>query len=79
MLPVAVHVGGALSSGVADGVADAEVDAGGDDVGGGVVAGGDDIGGGVVADAQATTRRPTRIVVATRESEERISCPPAGV
>jgi hypothetical protein len=79
MVPVKVHVGGALSSRVADGVADAETDIGGEDVGGGVVAGGDDIGGGVVAAAQTTTRRPTTIVAATRESEQRIPSPPDGV
>jgi hypothetical protein len=51
---------------------------GGDDVGGGVVAGGNDANDGVVigatlgAEAQAATRRPTTIVVTTRESEERI-------
>jgi hypothetical protein len=57
-----------VSPGVADGVADAEVDAGGDD-----------IGGEVVAAAQPTTRRPTTIVVATHESEQRIPSPPDDV
>jgi len=46
---------------------------GGADVGSGLGA-----GGGLVADVQATTRRPTTIVVATRESEERIRRPLAG-
>jgi hypothetical protein len=58
---------------------------GGDDVGGGVVAAGDGVGGGVVAgaklggEAQATTSMPTTNVVATRQSQERIPCPPDDV
>jgi hypothetical protein len=72
MVPVEIHLRAALSPGVADGVGDAEADVGGDEVGGGVVAGGDEVGGGVVADAQATTRRLTRIVAGKRESEGRI-------
>jgi hypothetical protein len=61
MVPVEIHLRAALSPGVADGVGDAEADVGGDEV-----------GGGVVADAQATTRRLTRIVAGKRESEGRI-------
>jgi hypothetical protein len=69
MLPVAVHVGGALSPGVED----AEDDAGGPD-GGGVVT-----GAGLGDDAQAAISSPTTMVVATGSSEERIPCPPDGV
>ncbi len=57
------------------GVADAEeVDVGRSDGDGGVV-----VAAELVADAQATTRRPTTIVIATGSSEERIGCPPDGV
>ncbi|OGO51308.1 MAG: hypothetical protein A2V84_00705 [Chloroflexi bacterium RBG_16_70_13] len=69
MLPVAVHVGDAVPSGVEAGVA-AGVAADGDDVG--AASGGVVLGSGLVADPQATTRRATRIVVVQRESEGRI-------
>jgi hypothetical protein len=54
--------GDAVEASVGPGVADAEVDAGDDDV-----------AGGVVADAQALISSPTTMVVASRESEGRIS------
>jgi len=53
--------GDAVEASVGPGVADAEVDAGDDDV-----------AGGVVADAQALISSPTTMVVAIRESEGRI-------
>jgi hypothetical protein len=81
MLPVPAHVGGAVLSGVVDGVeagfetgvADADDDAAGPD-GSGVV-----LGAGLADDAQAATSSPTTNGAATRESEERIGCPPVGV
>ena len=76
MLAVTVHVGGALSYGVADGVtegvegaADADGDAGGPD-GGGVA-----IGALLVAAVQPTTNRLTTIAVTVREIEGRIGFP----
>jgi len=80
MLPVPAHVGSAVSSGVGDGVeagsesgvADAD-DAAGPD-GSGVV-----LGAGLADEAQAATSSPTTNGAATRESEERIRCPPVGV
>jgi len=53
--------GDAVEASVGPGVADAEVDAGDDDV-----------AGGVVADAQALISSPSTMVVAIRESEGRI-------
>jgi hypothetical protein len=76
MLPVAVHPG-ALSSGVTDGVAEGTAESKGD--AGGPDGGGVATGAGPVTDVQATIRRPTTIVVATREIDERIPCPPDGV
>jgi hypothetical protein len=77
MLAVAVHVPGVMLAGVAervdDGVTPAEDDAGGPDDGSVVLRTGLD------ANAQAATRRPTTIIVATRESEERIRGSPDGV
>ncbi|OGO57431.1 MAG: hypothetical protein A2Z32_04180 [Chloroflexi bacterium RBG_16_69_14] len=37
------------------------------------------LGAGLAADAQAVTSRPTTIVVAKRECDGRIRCPPDGV
>jgi hypothetical protein len=81
MLPVPAHVGSAVSSGVGDGVeegsengvADADDAAAGPD-GSGVV-----FGAGLADEAQAVTSSPTTNGAATRESEERIRCPPGGV
>jgi hypothetical protein len=79
-LPAATALIGGLTAGGDD--VGGGVVTGGDDVEYGVAvgsdgAGGPDVGGvviwaGLVADAQAKTRRPTPIVVATRDSEERI-------
>jgi hypothetical protein len=65
--------GDAVEAPVGPRVAAGTGDAGGRD--------GDEVvsGAGLMADAQATTRRPTAIVVAARESDERIRCPPDGV
>jgi hypothetical protein len=63
-----VGIGAGVSTGCE--VADAEDDAGGPD-GGNVLS-----GVGLWAGAQATTRRPATMAVATREIEERIRCPP---
>lgn len=60
--------------GVTDGVGGTDADGWGDDVGDDVV-----IGAGLAADAQAPTRRPTTILVASREIEVGIPCPPDGV
>src|SRR3972149_5060588 len=58
----------------------AELTGGDDDVGRGVVAGSGGVTGtGLAADAQAATSSPTTTVVATRESEKRIPCPPDGM
>jgi len=71
MFLVAIHVG-VSPSGVTPGEDDAEAAGASDD--GGVAN-----GVGLVADVQATPRSVTTIVIATRSSEGRISCPPDGV
>jgi hypothetical protein len=63
-----VGIGGVVSSGCALGVAEAA--GGSEDAAGGLD--GDVSGAGLVADAQATTRRPTTITIATREVKGRI-------
>lgn len=73
MLAVAVHVPGAMLAGIEDKVDDG-VAGGVEGAGGGGVA----IVGGLGAGAQATTRVVTTTVVVSRDSHERIRCPPDG-
>ncbi len=74
--PAEIAVIGALTVGDDDEVV-YEVGGGGGDVGGWVVAGAVDIVDGVVigANAQAKTRKPNTILIATCASEERIPSP----
>jgi hypothetical protein len=72
----AVTASGDVGSGLEAGVGDVGLglEAGVGDVGLGLEA-----GVGLGEDAHAVTSSPTARVVATRESEERIPCPPDGV
>lgn len=61
------------------GISGADDDTMGPDGGVVVIGAGLVTGAGLEAGAQATMRMPTTIVVATRDSEGRIRCPPDGV